>query len=149
MEVSLENIKILLVAGTNDAFDREMRELLDRAGAGEIVTTKGLDDTLTMMASQPFDLIIGEVGNSRFGGSDFERVLDQGTKANENTPVLMIADNPSKADLITAFKGGISSFLMRPLNLEKLVEHLGYLVAPPVRRWSVERRTFSESPQQA
>ncbi len=124
----------VLVAEDNEINALLMRALLARLGHRVVVTTNGgaaVDSWLAARAAgQPYDLVLMDIQMPEVSGIEATRRIraSEAGQSGPRTPIVALTANAGEDDRDACFEAGMDSFLVKPLDREKLVEAISTLV---------------------
>ena len=110
--------------------DRALREELARALEAQgfqAVTVDGAEQFRSAIAAHPVDLILLDADLPWLDGLEFCAVL-KGQRALRDIPVILTGGEVSKNDARKGFEAGCDEYLTKPLDMERLVRTLRYML---------------------
>lgn len=123
----LAGVRVLVVEDEDDA-----RELLAHVLGltGAIVTlAEGVDTALALTTSEPFDLIVSDIGMPGKDGLTFLRTLrGRSPEQNGNTPAVALTAYTRAIDRTSALKAGFQAHVPKPVDAAELVVVIASLV---------------------
>ncbi|MGB3867196.1 MAG: response regulator, partial [Xanthobacteraceae bacterium] len=111
-----------------------MRALLARLGHQVIVTSNGgaaVESWLAARAAgQPYDLVLMDIQMPEVNGIEAtRRIRASEAESGTRTPIVALTANAGEDDRDACFKAGMDSFLVKPLDREKLAEAIATLAS--------------------
>ena len=103
--------------------DQKLRERLAhffRQSGHEIVESGNGGTAVQQAINEDFDAIILDMMLPEISGLQFLSIL----RKSKNTPVIMISTIPELDYRLTAFQSGADDFLVKPLNLQEVLERI-------------------------
>lgn len=115
----LHGLRVLVVDDSRDILDAT-HFLLETEGA--IVTTADSGEAgLEIMASEPFDLILSDIGMSGMSGHEMMRELRR-RDPRFKTPAIALTGYGSKSDVDQALEAGFTEHLSKPISFDALID---------------------------
>ena len=119
------NQKVLVVDDSGT-----MRKIIIRSlnalGITEITEAEDGEVALAKFAEAPYDVVITDWNMPRKTGLEvIEGIRGQGSKV----PILMVTTEAEKRNVLTAIAAGVSDYLVKPFDTERLREKLAKFVA--------------------
>ena len=116
----------VLVVDPSRVHRRTLVHALANIGFKEAQEAASTEGARTYLAAQAFDLIALEWNME--GRAAFDLVNDIRSDArHEHTPVVVVTDNASPADVIGALRAGVDEYVIRPFHFDVLKEKVGAL----------------------
>ena len=131
-EVSFEGKKILLVED-NELNQEIAVEILQGAGFVVEVADDGKSAVERMAAAQPgqYDLILMDIQMPIMNGYEATRqIRGLGVPGTADIPIIAMTANAFDEDRWAALEAGMDGHIAKPIDIPKLMEHLGNLLAP-------------------
>jgi DNA-binding response OmpR family regulator len=114
----------ILVAEDNRDLRNLMRIRLTRAGYAVLEAADG-QEALDLLAEIQVHLLIVDIMMPRMNGCELTAAL---RSANIDTPVLMVTAKSSLEDKKAAFQAGADDYLVKPVDMDELLLHVGALL---------------------
>ncbi|NUO71672.1 MAG: chemotaxis protein CheY [Frateuria sp.] len=120
-----KNMKILVVDDFS-TMRRIVRNLLVELGFTNTLIQEADDgnNALTMLRSQPFDLVVTDWNMPNMTGIDLLRAI-RSEPTLKGMPVLMVTAENNRDQIIAAAQAGVNGYIVKPFNAVTLKEKLG------------------------
>ena len=115
----MESIRLLLV-DDEDVFLKTLANRLKKRGLPAMTANSGTA-CLTLMASQPVDVVVLDVKMPGLSGLD---ILPQIKRNHPHTEVIFLTAHESAAGGVAGIKAGAFDYLIKPVELEHLIEKI-------------------------
>ena len=118
----------ILVVDDFSTMRRIVRNLLVELGFSNPLIQEADDgnNALTMLKSQPFDLVVTDWNMPNMTGTEFAKALrDRG----EQVPILMVTARSVREDIIEAMEAGVNNYIVKPFTPQILKEKIDALLA--------------------
>ena len=94
----------------------------------DVISASNGPDGLRLAAEQKPDIILLDV---MMPGMDGFEVLDKvkANPAHAQTPIIMLTAKDQSADVLKGYQSGATSYLVKPFNLDELVETINQVLA--------------------
>ena len=115
-------MKILLI-DDNEQITKMLNTFLRLEGHDCVIVNEGRVG-LSLIEEQKFDVILLDLEMPEFTGYDIIDSLEEKGTIKEHKIILFTASNVSKAELDSFTRRGIKSYLLKPANLDELLEKL-------------------------
>lgn len=127
-ERNLAGVHALIVDDEADARDLT-RYVLERRGA-TVVVTASAGEALHLLASQPFDIIVADIGMPDQDGLSLIRALRSLPSAslNRDTPAVALTAYTSVRERDEAIAAGFTTHLGKPVDPEQLIAAISTIV---------------------
>jgi two-component system chemotaxis response regulator CheY len=119
-----KNMKILVVDDFS-TMRRIVRNLLVELGFSNPLIQEADDgnNALTMLKSQPFDLVVTDWNMPNMTGIDLLRAI-RAEPSLKGLPVLMVTAENNRDQIIAAAQAGVNGYIVKPFNAVTLKEKL-------------------------
>ncbi|HEV2538885.1 MULTISPECIES: chemotaxis response regulator CheY [unclassified Frateuria] len=119
-----KNMKILVVDDFS-TMRRIVRNLLVELGFSNPLIQEADDgnNALTMLKSQPFDLVVTDWNMPNMTGIDLLRAI-RAEPSLKGMPVLMVTAENNRDQIIAAAQAGVNGYIVKPFNAVTLKEKL-------------------------
>jgi two-component system chemotaxis response regulator CheY len=119
-----KNMKILVVDDFS-TMRRIVRNLLVELGFSNPLIQEADDgnNALTMLKSQPFDLVVTDWNMPNMTGIDLLRAI-RAEASLKGMPVLMVTAENNRDQIIAAAQAGVNGYIVKPFNAVTLKEKL-------------------------
>ncbi|MBP1473397.1 chemotaxis response regulator CheY [Frateuria sp. MAH-13] len=119
-----KNMKILVVDDFS-TMRRIVRNLLVELGFTNTLIQEADDgnNALTMLKSQPFDMVVTDWNMPNMTGIDLLRAI-RAEPALKGLPVLMVTAENNRDQIIAAAQAGVNGYIVKPFNAVTLKEKL-------------------------
>ena len=117
----------------------EMREVAQRnliSQGYQVLVAASVQDALSLLESQAFDLVITDFKMPEIGGLDLVRHVRENLK---DTEVMMITGHPSVQSAVAAVKTGAEEYLTKPFTDTELAEAVGKIMEKLLMRRAAHR----------
>ena len=118
--------KILLI-DDDEAFCRNMKEILSDEGYEVDTAANGLDIKNLLLRNQP-DLVLLDIRLSWIDGYGLCRAIKQG-KDFRDIPVLFISGLVSDDDIHKGFNAGCDDYFTKPIEFDRLLKRIAELIS--------------------
>jgi two-component system, chemotaxis family, chemotaxis protein CheY len=122
--------KRILVIDDANLIRRFYRDALEGAGFVVDEALNGVE-ALEKVLGENYDLAIVDVNMPQMDGLTFLKVLRRETTAVSSLPALVISTEASDQDVAAARAAGANFYLVKPVSLERLVEHVSIMCGLP------------------
>lgn len=115
----------ILVVDDFSTMRRIVRNLLVELGFTNTLIQEADDgnNALTMLKSQPFDLVVTDWNMPNMTGIDLLRAI-RGEATLKGLPVLMVTAENNRDQIIAAAQAGVNGYIVKPFNAVTLKEKL-------------------------
>lgn len=120
--------KRILVIDDEKMMLRLVQSILSRAGY-EVFTAETVDQALTCLEAQPFDLITCDLMLPGTSGLDFLEMMKTG-EIQPARPVIVVTAAGFQAELDEARRSGAAEILIKPFTSTQLVELVSRVLKP-------------------
>ena len=116
----------ILVVDDFSTMRRIVRNLLVELGFTNTLIQEADDgnNALTMLRSQPFDLVVTDCNMPNMTGIDLLRAI-RSEPTLKGMPVLMVTAENNRDQIIAAAQAGVNGYIVKPFNAVTLKEKLG------------------------
>lgn len=116
----------ILVVDDFSTMRRIVRNLLVELGFTNTLIQEADDgnNALTMLRSQPFDLVVTDWNMPNMTGIDLLRAI-RSEPTLKGMPVLMVTAENNRDQIIAAAQAGVNGYIVKPFNAVTLKEKLG------------------------
>ena len=133
------NKQRFLLVGRDCVFADCVKEVIERYTKYEVVTSESLEKARILAGAEEFFLIILNLPSSELCSADCSRL---GVSLDEMVPVIVVVD-PQACPLLAIQVGcGPNKYLMKPVRLGGLVEHINVLLAPDTGPYAIGPLNF-------
>jgi two-component system chemotaxis response regulator CheY len=122
--------KRVLIVDDASLVRRYYRDALERAGFEVDEALNGVE-ALEKVLGETYDLVIVDVNMPRMDGMTFLRTLRRQPTAVSSLPSLVISSESAEQDAAAARMAGANFFLVKPVDRERLVEHVSIMCGLP------------------
>jgi two-component system chemotaxis response regulator CheY len=122
--------KRILVVDDASLVRRFYRQALERAGFEVDEALNGVE-ALEKVLGESYDLVIVDVNMPQMDGMTFLRTLRRQSAAVSSLPSLVISTEGAQQDIAAARTAGANFYLVKPVNQERLVEHVSIMCGLP------------------
>ena len=129
MQIKKQDIHILIV-DDEESIRLTFEMFLKREGYGKITTAATLEEALTLINEQTFDLIISDIVLEGASGTELLRYIRQ---TGVQCPVVMITGFPNLESAAEAVRLGAFDYISKPVNKETLLR----FVRQALKHWQL------------
>ena len=119
----LDGVRLLVVEDEPDALDMARRLLEDRGAA--VRTARAVDAALALLASEPFDVIVSDIGMPDRDGYEF---ITEVRRRGDPTPAVAVTALAHADDRVTALAAGFQAHVPKPVENADLLAIVARLV---------------------
>jgi two-component system chemotaxis response regulator CheY len=129
--VRFELLKILLV-DDNHHMRTLLVEILRAIGVQHVFEASDGAEALTLMRTNPIDIIMTDLAMQPLDGIDFVRLLrNSPDSANQMAPVIMITGHSTQRRVHEARDVGVNEFLAKPVTARGVIERITEIIENP------------------
>jgi CheY-like chemotaxis protein len=114
--------KKILVVDDEKSFLDVIREALEIRGFEVLATTNAVEAGLALADKKP-DLILMDIKMPGINGLQACEAIRRNVST-KNLPIVVISALSDESDIKKAYKAGISDYLVKPVDIEKLVKRI-------------------------
>ncbi|MEF3279500.1 MAG: response regulator [Elusimicrobiota bacterium] len=121
--------RILITDDDTNFVDTLKDSIKEKIGDVEISVAKNVGDSLKLLSTYSFDVIISDVQLEDMHGIEFLKILKNSERL-KKTPVIMISGKYIEPiDRVKALKLGAVAYFSKPFDIEKLCDEIKYYVS--------------------